>query len=37
MTNLMGGKKSGFVDSKFVKTCDELFIGHEKHRWRRWT
>ena len=22
-----GGKKSGFVDSGFVKTCDELVIG----------
>ena len=23
-----GKKKSGFVDSGFVKTCDELVIGH---------
>ena len=26
MTNFMG-KKAGFVDSEFVKTCDELVIG----------
>ena len=25
-----GEKKSGFVDSGFVKTCDELVIGSEK-------
>ena len=24
------GKNSGFVDSGFVKTCDELVIGSEK-------
>ena len=27
------GKKSGFVDSRFVKTCDEPAIG--QHYWRK--
>ena len=27
-TNLNNGNKSGFVDSRFVKKCDELVIGH---------
>ena len=26
--NDKNGGKSGFVDSGFVKTCDELVIGH---------
>ena len=25
-----GKKKSGFIDSEFVKTCDELVIGEEE-------
>ena len=27
-----GGEKSGFVDSGFVKTCDELVIGSMEER-----
>ena len=31
-----GEKKSGFVDSEFVKTCDELVIGHNWEFRRVW-
>ena len=30
------GKNSGFVDSGFVKTCDELVIGHNWEFRRVW-
>ena len=34
-TTIFRGKKSGFVWSDFVKTCDELVIGHypQQHLW----